>query len=1342
MPKPDSFNEGIETFTNYKERLDIFFIANDIPADKQSATLLSSIGAKTYNTVRSLTAPDLPLTKTYGELCGLLSSYFCPPPLEIVERFKFYKRNQGVDESLSDFLNFIKQLSEFCNFGDNLKTSLRDRFVCGLKDESIQKRLLQEKNLTLEGATTLALAMETAQKDVAEIHNDNPSAVHKISTRTTQPQNVRKNTHYLPCQSCGKTNHKRSDCYLRDAVCNRCSKTGHIQKVCKSSSSDSGYTNTARKPPTNGPTKQVHELDEDNFALDMFNLIGKTPKITVNLKIDDVNTQMELDTGSAVSVMTKHDYHSIFNKMPQLDKTVVRLKTYTNEVIHPLGQISVNVKLKDQNKTLPLLILEKGSNPILGRNWLSELQLDWHSIHHVSQKQNIDNLLTEFSDVFSDGIGTIKGLSGTLHVKDGATPKFCKARSVPYAFTAKVEQELDNLEQQGIITKVTTSDWATPIVPVIKANGSVRICGDYKVTVNPALNTEQYTMPKMDDMLATLEQGQTYSKIDLRQAYLQLPLNDASRKITTINTSKGLYTYNRLPFGISSSPAIWQKTMDTILQGVPGVQCNQDDMILTGKSDEEHYKNLHKVLHRLQQYGIKANLDKCKFFQEEIVFCGIKITKNGIHKTDDKIQAIIMAPPPTDKTQLRSFLGLVNYYHKWIDNIANIAKPLYDQLQTNKHFLWTKACETAFIQIKEMIASEKVLIRFNPELPLRLATDASPYGIGAVLSHTTSNGERPIAYASRTLNPAEQNYSQLDKEALAIVWGVKRFFNYVCGKRFTLITDHQPLKFIFSPTRAIPAMSAARLQRYALFLSGFDYTIEYRKSKDNANADGLSRLPLPIASSTADSEKADSLFYTEIMESFPVSTTSVAKESRHDTLIAKIIDYVQTDNWPNQIEDDVKPYFNKRHELVVQQNCLLWGYRLIVPEKLRTKILHTLHEGHLGIVKMKNMSRGYFWWPGLDSDVETITKSCHGCASTQPDPLKAPLHPWQWPDRPWQRIHIDYAGPFMSSMFLVVVDAHTKWTEIIPTSTATSTSTINILSDLFARFGLPEHIVSDNGAQFSSHEFKFFVKSNGIKHTPSSPYHPATNGLAERMVQTFKQAMKASQSDKGNMHTKLARFLLAYRNAPHSTTNETPATMMFGRRLRTRLDISRPDTKSRVSSKQDHQIKNHSQANLRNFNIGDPVLVRDYRGHQKWQHGTIHSQLGSRSYEIKTPIGALWRRHSDQLVHTQTSSNVSKPPTLPPVLNFEIPEPPAPPAPQSDRDQNSTRSQVVPPRDSPTSEEPSNSSIPSVDPWSQEAQSHTPPRNQTNSNIQLRRPQRNVRFPKKFDDFITKDRKK
>ena len=353
-----------------------------------------------------------------------------------------------------------------------------------------------------------------------------------------------------------------------------------------------------------------------------------------------------------------------------------------------------------------------------------------------------------------------------------------------------------------------------PIVPVVKRNGSVRVCGDFKVSVNPVLLAEQYPLPRIEDIFANLAGGKHFSKLDLRQAYHQLEVTEESKKYLTINTHKSLFQYNRLVFGITSSPAICQRAIDQVLQGVPGNQCILDDMLISGKTDEEHLENLESVLKRLQDAGLKANKEKCVFFKDRVQFCGHEIDKEGLHKTREKIEAVVNAPRPENVSQLRSFLGLVNYYNRFLPNASSVLQPLHQLLEQNSKWQWTEQCEQAFTEAKRLITSEQLLTHYDPGLPVRLACDASPTGIGAVLSHVMLDGsERPVAFASRSLTKTERRYAQIDKEALSIVWGVKRFHVYLFGRQFTLLTDHKPLTSIFHPEKGVPAMTAARLQR-------------------------------------------------------------------------------------------------------------------------------------------------------------------------------------------------------------------------------------------------------------------------------------------------------------------------------------------------------------------------------------------------------------------------------------------------------------------------------------------------------------------------------------------------
>ncbi len=299
-------------------------------------------------------------------------------------------------------------------------------------------------------------------------------------------------------------------------------------------------------------------------------------------------------------------------------------------------------------------------------------------------QKTLSQIIQNAEPMFQKGIGTLKGIKSNLEWKEETSPKFFKARTVPYAIRPKVEAELDNLEKMGILTKVEWSEWATPIVPVIKKGkaGDVRICGDFKVTINPALHAVQYPLPRIEDIFAPLSGGEYFSKIDLAQAYLQMEIDEQSNKFLTINAHKGLYQYNRLVFGIASAPALWQRAMDQVLQGIPGTQCYLDDIIVTGKDDTDHLQNLQRVLMRLCEYGLRANKEKCEFFKSRISYCGHVIDKDGLHKSQDKIEAVLNAPHPENVSQLRSYLGLVNYYHKFLPNLSTVLHPLNALLQT------------------------------------------------------------------------------------------------------------------------------------------------------------------------------------------------------------------------------------------------------------------------------------------------------------------------------------------------------------------------------------------------------------------------------------------------------------------------------------------------------------------------------------------------------------------------------------------------------------------------------------------------------------------------------------
>ena len=1259
--KIEPFDETTETWSAYVERLEQYFTVNEIKTAKKVPALLTLLGSKTYNLLRNLTAPEKPSELDYDTIVELLEKQLSPKPSVITQRYRFHTRIQNEGETINDYVAQLRKLAIHCNF-DNLNDTLRDRLVCGIRNTGIQKRLLSESTLPLEKAITISVAMEMAAKDAIELQGKLKEVrVNKITQAKSSrvSHNNQSKARENACFRCGKPGHQSNSCKHKEATCYYCKKKGHIEKACLTKRRQQTHRQARRNVHAiDNTVDNEDESDSDNDlpvgSLEINSMKEKKAKpIQLEMNINGKKVPMELDTGSAISVMSKEKFEKHVGKA-EMTPTKVVLKT-SGEKIHPLGITRVKVRYQKQEKDLDLYLVEKGTAALFGRDWLAAIQLEWKEIRDVlavkketvSTNIELDQILSKYATVFEEGIGKVKDIKATLKFKEQPQPVFCKARQIPYALRPKVEQELDELEKMGIISKVETSEWATPIVPVLKKNGRVRVCGDFKLTINPQLAVDQYPLPRIEDVFASLADGEKFTKIDLRQAYLHMEMEEESKKYLTVNTHKGLYQFNRMLFGIASAPAIWQRTMEQILQGIPSVQCILDDMIITGKNDAEHLNNLESVLSRLQQYQLKANLDKCQFFKDEIDYCGHKIDKNGIHKTEEKVKAVRDTPAPENVTQLRAFIGLVNYYHRFLPDLASTMRPLHQLLEKDQAWKWTKRCDDACKKVKEMVTSDLVLCHHDPKKPIRLACDASPYGVGAVLSHIIDGQERPIAFASRTLTKTERNYSQIDKEALAIIFGIKRFHAYLYGRHFTLITDHQPLVSIFSPTKGIPVTSAARLQRYAMFLSGYTYDIEYRNTKRHTNADALSRLPFEVTPEDEKEEAVD-VFHLSQFEQLPVTSATIRRETSRDKVLNKV--YEQTmSGWSTKPDDkELLAYYHRRDEITTYQGCLMWGIRVIIPGTLRQQVLEVIHSTHLGVVKMKAIARSHVWWPGIDSEIERITKTCPGCNKVQNNPTKAPIHPWEWPSSPWERIHVDFAGPFMDKQFLIIVDAHSKWPEVFPMKKITAASTIEVLRSVFARNGVPQQLVSDNGPQFTSEEFQAFMKSNGIHHFRSAPFHPATNGQAERFVQTFKQSMKAMKSESASLNKKIANFLLMYRNTPHATTNETPAKMFLGRNLRSRLDLMKPDIKGTVQQKQMKKAL-EKRTPIRLFDNGQPVTVRDYRGQNKWMNGTVSAQLGPLMYEVKTAAGSYWRRHTDQIQERKEDVKQSD---LPPVADI------------------------------------------------------------------------------------------
>ncbi|XP_063385411.1 uncharacterized protein K02A2.6-like [Cydia fagiglandana] len=710
--------------------------------------------------------------------------------------------------------------------------------------------------------------------------------------------------------------------------------------------------------------------------------------------------------------------------------------------------------------------------------------------------------------------------------------------------------------------------------------------------------------------------------------------------LTVINTHRGLFKYNRLPYGLSSSSGIFCRISESIVRDIPNAQSFCDDILIFGKTREDHLSTLEAVLKKLKDLGLKLKKSKCTFLADEVCYLGFVVSKDGIKPDPNKVAAVAKMPPPSCVTEVRSFLGMVNFYSKFIPNASDILDPIHRLLKKGARWNWTTNCDEAFNKIKSLLIGKRILAHYDPNNHVTLTCDASPRGVAGVLSQPDGQGrERPVAYISRKLNTAEQNYSQIHREALAIVFSTQKFHQYLYGKRFTLVTDHKPLISIFGPQTGVPSMTSSRMQRWALLLMAYDFDIQYVNSAGNC-ADALSRLPIGQNREVDPPEQSYLHFASDALF---LDCNEIRLKTAKDPLLGRVVNYIKN-GWPDSAEiREIQPYLNRHKELYLELDCVMWGHRVVIPEACREIVLRELHEPHMGVVKTKAMARSYVWWPGMDEAIEARCRACDACAAVAPAPPASAPVPWHWPSRAYERVHIDFLGPLDGRTYMVLIDARSKWIEVSCMTRTTADSVISKLLESWSRWGIPKQIVSDNGPPFSSKQFNEFLERNCVRHIYSAPYHPASNGAAEGAVKLIKNVIKKAKHEGVNIDTAILKFLLHYHNTPHCTTGETPARLLQGRDLRIRLDAVKPDRCAKVINEQSKMVERLHRPS-RHLEIGEPVQYRTFGTGSKWAEGYVANRFGKSDYTIVTGDGSTHHRHIDQMKRRNLrNSNVCPP---------------------------------------------------------------------------------------------------
>ena len=765
-------------------------------------------------------------------------------------------------------------------------------------------------------------------------------------------------------------------------------------------------------------------------------------------------------------------------------------------------------------------------------------------------------------------------------------PEHPPVHSYPYRKAAKerdlISSQVNDMLRDRII-RPSSSPWSSPVVIVRKQDGTPRFCVDYR-KLNLITERDVYPLPHIDDIIDRLAGSRYFSTLDLKSGYWQVPLAEEDKCKTAFVTADGLFEFNVLPFGLSNAPATFQRTINAILGSLRWDMAlvYLDDIIIHSTSFHSHLRHLNLVLTALKQANVKLNLPKCAFVRKELDYLGFRITQNGIKPTTRNVRKTLDFPRPSSAGQAYSFVQMAQFYRRFIPSFATLAAPLTKFRVKSTPFHWDDHCERAFQTIKASLGRYPLLSfpHRQSNFHLKLNTDASNTGIGGVLHQTTDHSDQPITFLSRSLSAAEQKFSTVEKECLALVWCITKLRPYLYGHRFVVWTDHHPLCWLNSKSS-----KNGRLDRWSIQLQEYTFDIKHTPGKSNCVADCLSRFPADPSDDIADTRfdlltpKPTAHTVAAINSSFDASRIRAAQSA--DPVIHSISDNLSANRSVKSFcfQDGLVCRIVKRHGLPTLK--LPFVPTSLVPDLLATFHDHPL-SGHMGLAKTWLKIRDRFYWPNMYRSVKNYIAACRPCQTCKVSRQKASglLQPIESPSGVFDLLGLDFLGPLQRTpagnrYVLVCTDYLSKWaiTQAVQDCTA-ETAARFLVERIIFQYGTPKKLLTDQGTHFVANLFEAISSRCGIHHITASTYHPQTNGLTERFNSTLCNSISTyvnrQQSDWDEF---LSSVTFAYNTSKQASTNFDPFTLMFGRPPL--LPFDAPKDIVTISSPNDYYLQLH-----------------------------------------------------------------------------------------------------------------------------------------------------------------------
>ena len=859
-------------------------------------------------------------------------------------------------------------------------------------------------------------------------------------------------------------------------------------------------------------------------------------------------------------------------------------------------------------------------------------------------------VMEAFKDVHT-GLGT---LGPPLHitVDPNVTPIQAHPHRCPVAKEAKAAEAIRDLEKQGVLKKVTEpTAWISNSVYREKPDGSIRVCIDPSQTINKAIEVPKYPIPTVHELLPKLNNAKIFSCVDVYKGFTNVELDESSSYLTTMHTPIGRYRWLRMPFGVSLGPEEYQRRQHEVLEGLTGVVNKADDILVFGRGDsieeaeKDHDINLWNLMLRCREVNLKLNPKKFQFKVKQITWMGHLLSSGGITPHPDRVRAIVDMTPPQDVKGVQRFLGMCNYLSRFAPNLAEIVKPLTGLTHVDAVWSWSSQHDKAFKTAKSLIANATTLKFFDVKKPCVLQVDASDTGLGGAL---LQDGQ-PVAFTSSTLSAAEVNYAPIEKECLAIKVACTKFYQYLYGKQDVIVhSDHQPLETIFKkPLSSAPK----RLQRMMLQLQPFKFTVVYKKGKYMYLADTLSRAALnnPAPSGPqeevfqCDAEDTQEMFRVELEtleldspEMYPSTIEAIKAETKVDSTLSVLCEFV-AHGWPSdksQVPTTLRHYYPLQDELALYNGVLYKSHKVIIPRQLQSTMLKKLHQSHQGGESMVRRAREVMYWPGMQAAILQESANCSLCASYNSALPKKPMLSHEIPQGPWKFISQDlfkHGGRW----YAVTVDHYSDWFEVdLLNNDITAANVISVTKAHFARYGVPDKFLSDNGPQYISQEFLSFAKAYDFKLITRSPYYARATGKAESAVKEAKKMLKKSN---------LLTGLLDHRNTPPQGMTYSPAQRFLCRRTKSVLPMSESllsQSVPPVAAVRDEHLGRRAKAkahydktanrDLSPLSPGQPVYTRpsDHHRGEQWRYGEVLEEVTPRSYVVRTSNGLVRRNRT------------------------------------------------------------------------------------------------------------------